>query len=220
MVTKSISPGQWTTYRFVFDVRNGNRRLYNTVCKALKDFNVEITPLKNFRLITNREPAVWDYLDRPIAKDEKVHRSALEELIDDSVPQLSFPVRYQLEVCISQGYLNEHNLTKGFVDRLMSMDEAEAQDLLEYVANQKKRVYKPMDIFDIKIISGSSSRYKIPHYCAYTRSATVTPSTIYYNTPSVDTSNRVMRQYAEYSDRFLRVRFTDEKFQVRPRVQS
>ena len=205
----------------MFDVRNGgNRRLYNTVCKALKDFNVEITPLKNFKLITDREPAVWDYIDTPVSKKEKLSRSALEDLIDDSVPQLSFAVRYQLEVCISQGFLNEHNLTKSFVDKLMSMDEAEAQDLLEYIANQKKRIYQPMDIFNIKIISGSSSRYKIPHYCAYTRSATVTPSTIYYNTPSVDTSNRVIRQYNEYSDRFLRVRFTDEKFQVRPTFQS
>ena len=199
-------------------MRHGNRSLYNTMCKALKDFNVEITPLKDFKLIVNREPAVWSYIDKPISKEEKASRSALEDLTDDSVPQLSFPVRYQLEVCISQGYLNEHNLTKIFIDRLMSMDEAEAQDLLEYIANQKKRVYRPIDIFDIKIISGSSSRYKIPHYCAYTRSATVTPSTIYYNTPSVDTSNRVIRQYAEYGDRFLRVRFTDEKFQVRLKV--
>jgi len=37
---------------------------------------------------------------------------------------------------------------------------------------------------------------------------------IYFGTPYVETSNRVLRQYAEHADRFLRVRFTDEKFQV------
>ncbi|ODH36010.1 hypothetical protein ACO22_02843 [Paracoccidioides brasiliensis] len=45
----------------------------------------------------------------------------------------------------------------------------------------------------------------------YMRSAEVTPSTIYYKPPSIDTGNRVFRRYLEYADRFLRVRFTDEK---------
>ena len=170
--------------------------------------------MSDFKLITNREPAVWDYIDKPMVKQKLKNVSGLDELIADTVQPLSFPVRYQLEVCISQGYLNEHNLTREFVNKLMNMKQADAQDILEYVANQKKRIYHPMDLFDVKIIKGSATRLKIPHYCAYTRSATITPSTVYYNTPTVDTSNRVIRQYAEYSDRFLRVRFSDEKFQV------
>ena len=139
----------------------------------------------------------------------------LEELIAESVPLLSFPVRYQLEVCISQGCLNEHNLTRDFVNKLSAMEEVKAQDILEFIANEKKRIFDPMDIFKLKVIKGSASRPKIPHYCAWTRSATVTPSTVYYSTPTVETSNRVVRQYAEYADRFLRVRFSDEKFKGR-----
>ena len=191
-----------------------SRKTYSTICDALRDYNIEILPLEGFKLITDSEPAVWDYIDRPVPRRRKKASTALDDLKADDAPRLSFPVRYQLEVCISQGYLNEHNMTKAFVDKLMSLESAKAQELLEYVANQKNRIFNPMDIFDVKIVKGSASRLKIPHYCTYVRSATITPSTIYYSTPTVETSNRVVRQYAEYADHFLRVRFGDEKFQV------
>ncbi|MCJ1416306.1 hypothetical protein MMC32_002641 [Xylographa parallela] len=209
----TIDIGRWTTYHFLFDITKTNRGLYDTVCSALRDFNIEILPISAFRLTTNRDLAVWGYIDQPLRRSKTKNRTALDDLMAEDVPPLSFPVRYQLEVCISQGLLNEHNLTKEFVDKLMSLEAAKAQDLLEYVANRKQRVYNPIEIFDIKIIKGSASRLKIPHYCTYVRSATVTPSTIYFSTPTIETSNRVIRQYSEHADRFLRVRFTDEKFQ-------
>ena len=186
---------------------------YLKMCRALRDYNVDVVPFPDFKLITDREPAVWEFIDKPIFKPKRTG-NVLDELISDAVSPLSFPVRYQLEVCISQGCLNEHNLSRDFVNQLMSMDESKAQDVLEYVATQGKRIFNPMEIFSIKIIKGMTSRPKIPHYCCHTRSATVTPSTVYYNTPTVEISNRVVRQYAEYADRFLRVRFADEKFQV------
>ena len=208
-----IDLGRWITYRFVFDMSKNDRPQYALICKALRDYNVEVVPFPDFKVVTDREPAVWEYIDKPISKQKRTG-NLLDELIIDSVPLLSFPIRYQLEVCISQGCLNEHNLTRDFVNSLMGMEETKAQEVLEYVANQKSRIYDPMEIFKIKVVKGTASRLKIPHYCAYTRSATVTPSTVYYNTPTVETSNRVVRQYSEYADRFLRVRFTDEKFQA------
>ena len=194
-------------------MRRNDRHTFHEMCQALKDYNVRIAPFPNFRLIQDREPAVWEYIDKPLSL-KRVSKNALEELTEDVVQPLSFPVRFQLEVCISQGLLNEHNLTRDFVARLIAMDPIKAQDILEYVAVQKKRLYEPMSIFSMTVIRGSASSRKIPHYCAYVRSATVTPATVYYNTPTVDTSNRIIRRYAEHADRFLRVRFTDEKSQV------
>lgn len=127
---------------------------------------------------------------------------------------LAFQVRYQLEVCISQGLLNEHNLHRPFVTRLNQMRNGEARDILEYVANHGKRVFDPMTLFNIKVGDGSALRAKVPHYCVYIRSATVTPTTVYIETPIAETSNRVLRKYANNADRFLRVRFTDEKSEV------
>ena len=190
-----------------------NRPLFNRMCQALRDHNVEFKPFRSFKLIKDLEPAVWEFIDNPVAIQRRTG-NLLEELAQDVVPQLSFAVRFQLEVCISQGFLNEHSLTQGFVTRLIAMEEAKAQDVLEYVANQKKRIWEPMQIFSFNVTKGSACRTRIPYYCASIRSATVTPTTVYFNTPTVDTSNRIIRQYAEYADRFLRVRFTDEKSQV------
>ncbi|MCJ1355792.1 MAG: hypothetical protein MMC33_005784 [Icmadophila ericetorum] len=211
-----IDIGRWVTYRFELHLDQEGQKMYDSVREALKDFNVEITPLPGFTLMTDRKPAVWDYIDKGLPKkNRKSNRHDLADLFDDTeVQQMSFPIRYQLEVCISQGYLNEHNITKDFVEKLLTMNQDEARDLLEYVANEKKRIYRPVEILDLKIVQDLKLR-RIPHYCVYMRSATITPSTVYYNTPTVETSNRVVRQYAQYGDRFLRVRFTDEKFQGR-----
>ncbi|KAH0543787.1 hypothetical protein FGG08_001969 [Glutinoglossum americanum] len=208
-----IDIGRWTTYRFNFDLEN-NLKAYNVTLSALRDFNVEILPFDDFHMITHRQPAVWEWIDKPLA-GKGLPGSFLADLEEAVVPLLSFPVRYQLEVCISQGCLNEYNLTREFVDKLAAMEEGKAKDLLEFVAEQKTRVFDPMTLFDAKITQGSCSGVKIPHYCAYSRKATITPSMIYYSTPTVETSNRVIRHYVEHADRFLRVQFSDEKFQGR-----
>ena len=206
--------GRWTTYHFIFNMREINRNLYSTTCNALRDFNIEILPLPQFKLITDRESPIWDYVDQKLSSNSSNCYSSFDELMAKDIPRLSFPVRYQLEVCISEGWFNEYNLTPTFIDQLIQMEATRAQDLLEYVANQKRHIFNPMDIFDIKIVKNSASRLQIPHYCTYVRSAIVTPSMIYFSTPSVETSNRIIRHYAEHADHFLRVRFTDEKFQV------
>lgn len=190
-----------------------NNHNYSIMCQALRDYNIKIEPMAEFKLVKDCEPAVWNYIDKPFTQMQETSNS-LHELIAENVPHLSFPVRYQLEVCISNGCLNEHNLTRDFVDKLIATEEVKARDLLEYVANQGRRIFNPTEIFDLKVTKGGAARLKIPHYCTYTRSATITPSTVYYSTPTVETSNRVVRQYAEYADRFLRVRFTDEKVRV------
>ncbi|KAI9813869.1 MAG: hypothetical protein M1832_006081 [Thelocarpon impressellum] len=206
--------GRWTTYRLAFKRTVSNVKNYHTLCAALRDYNIRVKGNDVFAVISQREPAVWQWIDKPQRKPNPTN-SSLAELEEATVPLLPFPVRYQLEVCISQGFLNEHNLSKAFIEKLAGLEGNKAQDILEYVAQQKTRVYEPMSLFDVNIIKGSASRPKIPHYCTYTRKATVTPSMVYYSTPQVETSNRVIRQYVEHADRFIRVQFTDEKFQGR-----
>jgi RNA-dependent RNA polymerase len=195
-------------------MQKNERQRFDLISNAFRDHNVEIEDFTGFNLATKREPAVWQYIDKPLMNKRTISHALDELMIENTAPALAFSVRYQLEVCISQGCLNEHNISKEFVSKLIAMDETKAQDILEYVANQKTRIYDPMEIFAIKVINGLASRPQIPHYCAYIRSATITPSTVYYNTPTVETSNRIIRRYSEHADRFLRVRFTDEKFEV------
>ncbi|KAI9841292.1 MAG: hypothetical protein M1837_000778 [Sclerophora amabilis] len=209
-----IDIGRWTTYCFTFSRSEAKSQKYSSLRDALRDHNVKLETFANFKVVHDREPAIWEWIDKSESRTAS-SVSGIQELGEVIIPHLSFPVRYQLEVCISHGCLNEHNLSKDFVDRLVSMEERKALDVLEFVSEQKQRIFDPMTIFDINIPNRSATRAKIPHYCIHMRKATVTPSMIYFSTPTVETSNRVVRQYSEHADRFLRVSFTDEQFQGR-----
>ena len=205
--------GRWITYRFIFNMSKNNERIRQQIRNALHDYGVNVVSCPGLELVDGRRSAVWEHIDRP-AQHHKNAEGALKELAQDDLSHLSFRVRYQLEVCISHGYLNEYGLSREFMKILSDMEPDTSQDLLEFVANQKKPIFHPMSIFDLKAVSRTISSAKIPDYCAQVRSATVTPTTIYFHTPTVETSNRVIRQYSKHADRFLRVRFTDEQSEV------
>lgn len=182
------------------------------LCDILKDYNVGIQETEKFsQWDENKEraPPIWNWIDLSETQASK-KSSSLEELIDDTYSYLPFSVRYQLEVCLSHGYLSEFTMTRDFAVKLADLGEAKARKLLEHVATKKQVYYNPMKIFDIMFVKGVTD-CKVPPYCCHMRSARITPGTIYYNTPTVDISNRVIRQHIEYADRFLRVSFTDEK---------
>jgi RNA-dependent RNA polymerase len=177
----------------------------------LMDYNIQIIS-DNLLLefLPRKDTRLWNFLDLP-ANHEARSRDQLCCLIEHEtgVVSLSFGVRYQLEVCLSRDYINEHNITNEFMCKLASLDEASAIDILERVADMKTKFYNPMEIFHLRKLRGSALRV-IPPYCTLTRSATVTPTTIYFANPSVDVSNRVVRHWSHLSDRFMRIRFTDE----------
>lgn len=206
-----INIGRWTSFQITYPKDVDHKGRFTLLCNVFKDFNISIERAQDFVVLEPMErsqPTVWNWID-PHDKS-----SFLDDLTNDDYIHLPFSVRYQLEVCISHGYISEYATSKEFVKRLAEMEEQKAKKLLEHVATEKKVYYNSMDIFDITFVKGATHT-RIPAYCCYMRSARITPSTIYYNTPSVDISNRVIRHYIEYADRFLRVRFTDEKLQGR-----
>lgn len=181
---------------------------------VLKDHNIMFQDGNIFKESANPPVPVWQWIDSDVktVKDTPFHM--LGDLLDREYLHLAFPVRYQLEVCISNGYLSEFTMGREFVAKLLEVGEAKAQRLLEHVATNQQFFLNPMEIFDLEVTKGATDS-KIPAYCCFMRTARVTPTTIYYNTPTVDTSNRITRRYIEFADRFLRVRFTDEKTQGR-----
>src|SRR5580700_2254121 len=134
---------------------------------ALQDYNIGVTDVEGFSVISSglTPPApMWAMVDQQNAGITK----------DYTLP---FEVRYQLEVCLSQGIINEYNVTTEFLDALTQLaasDQKKATHILEYVAEKEKRVYDPMDIFKTpEAASYSSKSTKIPHYCAFSRKATI-----------------------------------------------
>jgi len=209
--------GRWTTYIFVFEKAQSTDTAFNTVKQALQDYNIEVVTRDEIRRLEPHRAELWSLIDTPTSENRAADLQNLDAF--DGAVSLPFEVRYQLEVCISREILNEYNTSREFVVRLAEIalkDPTKARNILEYIAEQDKRIYEPMSIFDDVEALAFSPKTEIPHYCAYARKATITPSTIYFSSPTVETTNRVLRRYARENQegRFLRVQFTDELLEV------
>lgn len=203
----SIDIGRWLSYRFV--CKNPTHGLLDQIRAALASHNI---PFKSqtIQCTYTEGTSHWNWL------------GSSEDPFNSKAVHLPFAVRYQLEACISQGCLHESTLDATWAQKLLNLDAqnfellgvnrpSRAAKLLEKVLESKKRFYNPMDIFEM-LSKVSFIQKKVPRYCTMVRSATVTPTTIYFNSPSVDTSNRVVRKYHQHEDRFLRVKFRDENY--------
>ncbi|KHN98806.1 suppressor of ascus dominance [Metarhizium album ARSEF 1941] len=202
-----IDIGRWTTFRLSFNSeRAENSKSYSHLQAAFKGLNVLVRPSCDFDTMTEA-PSMWDYLEHPSA----VRASQPSALL--SMPQkihLPFQVRYQLEVCVSRGILNEYTIGMDFLKELNSLQPLDATRRLEYLVDQNTRLLDPMKLFGMEDAKAFVPSTRIPHYCTYVRKASITPTTIRFNSPTVETSNRVVRKYSHLQDRFLRVQFVEE----------
>ncbi|CAK3782175.1 RNA-dependent RNA polymerase 1 [Lecanosticta acicola] len=215
-----IDIARWLAYRLVIDKAS----MGDDIFQALADHNVKIQndkALKYSREHYGNPNALWSALD-PASKaiktvDEKYSSlSDLQVMANDEV-NLPFDVRYRLEVCLSQGVLHESNVNAEFMNKLSTLavtDQLRACKILEKAAESQARYHDPDQIFRLQN-QVSVVEKKRPGYCIKIPSANVTPSTIYYSTPVLETSNRIIRQFSKYESHFLRVKFTDEKYKGR-----
>lgn len=204
---RHIAIGRWTTFRLSFNFQDvKSKGIYSQLQSALNALNVSIHPGCDFNTQTEAA-SLWDYLDYPSA----VHTSQPSALL--GMPQkihLPFEVRYQLEVCVSRGILNEYTTGLDFLKLLASLQTLDATHRLEYLVDQNEPLPDPMELFNMEDAEAYVPSIRIPHYCTYVRKASVTPTTIRFNSPTVETSNRVVRKYSHLQDRFLRIQFVEE----------
>ncbi|KAI0540386.1 RNA dependent RNA polymerase-domain-containing protein [Xylaria digitata] len=221
-----VDIGRWTTYKVTFEKSKSNILVWETMKQALQDFNIQVRDLSsNFlHTVPVKTSNFWKMLEPGGTGGNLALLTATEEVY------LPYEVRYQLEVCISQGYFDEVSLGADFLRNLTELSNARkrkrnrAVDLLTYVADSggpdmstgddiqlyPKRFYDPMALFTDRKALSYYPELGVPSHCAWVRKVTITPSTMYLSTPNPEPSNRVLREYARYSDRFLRVQFTDE----------
>lgn len=196
--------GRWTTMRFVVDA-------YSEALKhlrlALEDSNIAVIDSPQFQYEPASKPSIWGLLDHASTP----HSSAVRLLESTSqIIHLEFPVRYQLEVCISKGHLNEHLITEEFLQKLAGLDPIRGRLRLEYLVDQELVLEDPMDLFESQEFEAYYQPHRLPYYCTLVRKAIVTPTTVRFSTPVAEISNRVIRQYSLLQDRFLRIQFLDE----------
>ncbi|KAI1766762.1 RdRP-domain-containing protein [Hypoxylon sp. FL1150] len=223
-----VDLGRWTSYRLFFS--KSTLADWSTMKVALRDFNINVdnTTLKGFPEVPAKMPKIWDILEsqRASAVGSNDNLALLANTEDIHLP---YDVRYQLEVCISQGILNEFDITAEFLQKLADLSKGRtarrdrAKDLLLYIAEpptgaraedreklDEKRIYDPMSLFEDKKAMSHYPELSIPEHCQWVRKVIVTPTTMYLSSPAPEPSNRVLRQYIKHEDRFLRVQFTDE----------
>ena len=208
--------GRWTTYRVEFASSTVNSYTWDQLNQALVDHNAGFSRAESLIAIPPNDSGFWDAFDYPHDPTGSISSLLMRLDVSNSNPSvhLPFEVQYQLEVCISQGFLHESNMDPDFLRRLGNLPTTEALKRLEHVADKGQRIYKPAAVFDMIIPRSSntmSNTKNLPPHCIWQRTATITPTTVYYSSPSVEVTNRIVRQYKEYANRFLRVRFSDER---------
>ena len=205
-IDQFIDVGRWTTYYMKLDPQF--RLQWDQIEKHLRDYNLKTNPLSNISIVSPGSTNYWSMVG-DVAQNH-TSSQALAFMFRPNTVALSFDIRYQMEVCLSKGFLNEHTISYDFLVKLSKFPNDRARMLLEGVVEGKRLVYNPMDIFVTERVLHYYSFAKVPSYCTLMRRAIVTPTTIYFSTPTVEVTNRVLRQYSDLADHFMRVQFTDE----------
>ncbi|KAF9423615.1 hypothetical protein BGZ94_008244 [Podila epigama] len=129
------------------------------------------------------------------------------------IPPLDFDVRYHLESALSRNYLVEYDLTEPFFNVLTRLDPIKASLVLEQIVSERKRVWNPTELLlqeEARMANMTIRPREPPPGCVLLRKIVVTPTMMHLHPPTVETSNRIIRQYLSISDYFLRVEFSDE----------
>ncbi|KAI4956156.1 hypothetical protein J4E91_000367 [Alternaria rosae] len=212
--TAIIDIGRWTNYRMLFDPKVMTGLKFKEFSDALADHGVAIEDLDEYTIKDMVPSPLWSLLQEEISGTHphleltsNSKGSVFEDLFAGQF-HLSFPVRYQLEACLSNGYLKEHNITSDFLEKLAALDPRRAVYILEKVVDKQHVHYDPMEIFSIRI---KDLAKKVPSYCVLQRSVVITPTMMHVASPNMETSNRIIRRHAADGDRFIRVKFSDEK---------
>ncbi|KAJ9663986.1 hypothetical protein H2198_000489 [Neophaeococcomyces mojaviensis] len=210
---------RWTTFQFSTLSQARENGTAKTFFEALQDWNVAVRDGETFevedlsQMSSKIERKTWELINS--THDEVTSYSFEQELARSPLP---FSVRYQLEVCLSHGWLCEYSITPEFLQCLSRWGEAAAKQALIYIATDQKRLYDPMIVFsDIKY--SKPVRPKIlPDNCIEVHSATVTATGILFHTPTTEVTNRIIRQHKSQAHRFLRVRFEDDQYRGQSRL--
>ncbi|AEO54847.1 hypothetical protein MYCTH_2297939 [Thermothelomyces thermophilus ATCC 42464] len=221
-----IDIGRWTTY--LLHLEKPAEEQWLIIEAYLHEWNITTNVDVKFAQIPSRDPELWDMLSDPhLGPLTNLSWSNDLAILSPSTHiALPFDVRYQLEVCVSRGILSEYNIGREWLEKLSSFSGPanwgaanRARLILEYAADQGRPIHDPLELFkDHGAMTYYPATLHIPDYCALIRRAIVTPTRMYFSTPTVETSNRVVRRYQHIQDHFLRVQFTDELLDGRIRA--
>lgn len=211
-----INISRWTTFRFILVNNSANFHIAQNILAALRDWNIKVLDGTSFQVSEAEEgldKKVWGMIN-----DTHYDKSKKPLAADPPPISLPFSVRYQLEVCLSQGWLSEYSINFEFMKQLSEWPEAMAKQALIFVATDQKRLFDPTVIFKDLQYSKPVRAKQLPDSCIEVCSATVTATGILFHTPAVEITNRIIRNHKSHAHRFLRVRFEDDDYRGQTKI--
>ncbi|KAF9547522.1 hypothetical protein EC957_008359 [Mortierella hygrophila] len=186
--------GKWTVIRFIVDQESAHQLdTFNTQCREFNLLTQTLSPLP------------------PIVTQQG--QGGVGPLMTASLNKLPFETRYMLESALSFNYIVDYELTPEVIKMLSSVEPIKAATILELIVASRERVWNLQDYLrreEQKLARISTRPRIVPSQCVFLRKVIVTPTTMYLQPPTVETSNRIIRHYSHLSDYFLRIEYSDE----------
>ncbi|KAL2237326.1 UNVERIFIED_CONTAM: RNA-dependent RNA polymerase 6 [Sesamum indicum] len=132
---------------------------------------------------------------------------------------ISFKIMFLVNAVMHKGIINQHQMSEKFFDLLRSQPEELNIVALKHMCSYKRPVYDAIKALDFvqKWLLNNPKLLERPREMddvVEVRRLIITPSKAYCLPPEVELSNRVLRNYKNIADRFLRVTFMDEAMQT------
>ncbi|KAI8569071.1 hypothetical protein RHMOL_Rhmol02G0249700 [Rhododendron molle] len=134
--------------------------------------------------------------------------------------QISFELMFMVNAVLHKGIINLHQLSDKFFDLLRGQSDEINVAALKHIYAYKRPVfdaYRRLKLVQEWLLNNPKllkSRTSDVGDVVEVRRLVITPTKAYCLPPTVELSNRVLRNYREVSDRFLRVTFMDEGMQT------
>ncbi|KAL6534083.1 RNA-dependent RNA polymerase [Orobanche hederae] len=128
---------------------------------------------------------------------------------------ISFKILFLVNAVMHKGIINQHQMSELFFDLLRSQPEEVNNVALKHMCSYKRPVYdavKALELVQKWLLKNPKllDRPREIDDIVEVRRLVITPTKAYCLPPEVELSNRVLRNYKNIADRFLRVTFMDE----------
>ncbi|KAI3468028.1 hypothetical protein Pfo_024691 [Paulownia fortunei] len=128
---------------------------------------------------------------------------------------ITFKIMFLVNAVMHKGIINQHQMSEKFFDLLRSQPEEVNTVALKHMCSYKRPVYdafKALELMQKWLLKNPMllERPREMDDIVQVRRLIITPAKAYCLPPEVELSNRVLRNYRNIADRFLRVTFMDE----------
>ncbi|ORY97352.1 RNA dependent RNA polymerase-domain-containing protein [Syncephalastrum racemosum] len=174
--------------------------------ESMTQFNVMVQTAAEYNLMLERPPVAFRPPPQSRTFYNHVERARCVE---------DFDILYLLEAAISTNTFNEINLDDDFMDimkRILRLDARPYSNALIHLIKKNEHFWRPNDA--VKEVLNTDSNWSkeptVSSHCVLMRKAYISPTGISFTVPTAEVTNRVIRQFKDHADRFLRVQFVDE----------